>query len=142
MLDDPIELAWVAGILDGEGCIGVYEAKSGIYLKVAIDMCHEATVKRVHNILKTGYFRSLRNYEPNRNNDYKWRFDATGGDAIFLLKLLKPYVFTKKKQLDLALQWAEDCYIGKGARPTEEQKRLSEQYRLQMKDLNRRGRPQ
>lgn len=92
------EMAYYAGILDGEGCISYYKSLSvaveGLYPKTLIDM-HTVFGGSVSEI-KRG----------NKRRYYRWRI--YGKEAARCLEMLLPYLREKKEQAELGLEAA--CY--------------------------------
>lgn len=54
--DDPLELAYLAGIIDGEGCIGLYRYTKQYVCSVAIGMCDAEPILLLHG-LYGGHYR-------------------------------------------------------------------------------------
>ncbi len=106
---NPTVLAYIAGFLDGDGCIKVTitkrnYAKFGYYFRVIVSFTQHIRDRRVlvwiKNKLKVG---SISDYDsPSKHlseyviQDRKFNFR--------LLSNLRPFVVVKKKQLDLALE--------------------------------------
>lgn len=104
-----LELAWAAGIIDGEGCIRlaktVNRSRPSYSLIVKIDMTHEPTIRRLGQIL--GY--SLSYYKGSSTKKQSWIVQWNGAEAYRVLKLLEPYLFTKKHEADLGIEYQEKC---------------------------------
>ena len=110
------QIAYVAGIFDGEGCIFIHEKnprKRGkstnfeleIYV-VNTNMPMLQFVQRVcgGNISKNGLRIHLRDGRLGRQS---WRWAAQSRKAADLLRQLLPYLIVKYDQAVLALQFAE-----------------------------------
>jgi hypothetical protein len=112
-------LAYLAGIIDGEGCICVCRIKNpkarnySHTIVVTISNTNEALMLWIGKI----WGRPLR-YEPGRSSNRKpqWRADATGQAAVKIIEAILPYMIAKKPQAELALQLAnvKKFTIGEG----------------------------
>jgi len=91
------DLIWAAGLFDGEGCIGIYNTTDGTNLAFQLGMTDEPTVARFADILDLTYI---------ERGDQSSRFfvvaisHATAERAV---RLLWPYLYTKRRQARLAL---------------------------------------
>lgn len=140
-----IELAWAAGLFDGEGCVCISKTKpkkltwSYKYgLNVSIGMTHKETVKNLHRLFG-GTYREVPPPSADKNwaLQYRWRINEKQAKS-FILAIL-PYSFTKKEQLMLALEYL-DLPLGKsGTRPSGELIMKREHCHVQMQCLNKRG---
>lgn len=141
------ELAWAAGILDGEGSIIVLKdnhlpkgRKTPQYkLRVQVGMCDKATIKRIHKLFG-GKFNDQKCYKkPGWKQVYYWVVHSR--DAEKVLKILRPFVFTKKKQLELALKFSERTLskVGNGNVVSKKLVKQRELFWLKMKKFNQRG---
>lgn len=103
------DLAWAAGIVDGEGCIFARCAKAGrngrinpsygVGLKVT--MGHRATVDKIASMFGHG---SRHEVKQNGYNDaWTWLVQATRMWPVLLA--LRPYLITKAEEADLALEF-------------------------------------
>lgn len=133
------DLAWCAGIIDGEGTITLSDSgKGSIVPRILLTMTHEATVQRVHSILKIG---NVTRPVAKQANHHKQKFSWSlgGAPAILVIRLLYPYLFTKKPQADLAIEYAEKCMLGRGNKASEATKILRQVLADEMRELNKRG---
>ena len=102
--------AWVAGILDGEGCIAIDKAKISGHkdyggLIVTVCMTSQDTVVRLQEITHVGSIRPRKDKRTTRKRTYQWR--AYSREAAALLHHCFPFLVTKRPQASLALQYAE-----------------------------------
>jgi hypothetical protein len=110
MTIDPALLGWCAGLLDGEGSIGIY----GGNVQVRIVMTHEATIRRVHEVLGVG---RIRRWRPRGIRRAAWRWYAGGSrSAHAVLTALRPLLVTKAAEADLALRFLRDQGLSAGDR--------------------------
>lgn len=117
---ETIELAYLAGIIDGEGCISVSYTygKNKPYpralLKVA--MCDKAPINAL-KLFFGGRVEPQKVYGPQRP---QWIWRVHGAQARGILTLLLPYLRVKGPQAELALELQSlkaRSYFRKGAGP-------------------------
>jgi hypothetical protein len=103
------DLAWAAGIVDGEGCIYVHKRKgtrknSILYtLVLKVNMTHSDTILRLHSIFCVGHVNTLNKVTVNGKKQYMWR--VTSLNAANVLKLMHPYLVTKQKEAEEAFKF-------------------------------------
>lgn len=105
---DPCELAWAAGIVDGEGCIYIRRNISPVgtenyALAVKVVMTHEATVRRIHRIFNLGSVGLTHRASPNHKQAWTWK--AMSRQAERVLTSILPWLYTKQDQADIALEF-------------------------------------
>jgi hypothetical protein len=106
-----IELGWVAGIVDGEGCIHISKlqsvptCRSPVYrLVLRVTMGHLPTVQRLHTLTGQGTVQKHAPRGPQTNASYTWMCQQLQTAAI--LRQLRPYLVTKAVEADLGLKFA------------------------------------
>lgn len=111
-----LELAWIAGIIDGEGCIDLrkteYPSGNNSYQPIiSVEMTHKETIYRLQELFNLGsiYYRSRK---ANHKNAYNWT--VCSDNAFYVAKLIKDYVFTKLEQINLLLEFEEKCVCKSG----------------------------
>ena len=136
-----LDMAWVAGIFDGEGCIAIYLLKSQSgqhFMRASVQMSHRPTLERIASIVGGAVYASkLKKSSPAYYKTmYGWQLD--GRDAGQFLEKIRPYVTTKAHEIDIALEALENWGF---MSPSEKHKGLSqevietrEHYRLQLKE--------
>ncbi len=140
------DLAYTAGIIDGEGNIGIYPNTS--HLTKAGKTVHRMRV-RVTNTdewlihwLKENYGGSIgvvdRGTLYGRNWKPAWWWTLSCNPALRFLKLILPYLRLKKPQAELAVRFQEGKH-GRGRGPTPEELVVSEANRILIKAMNKRG---
>ena len=92
----PIQAAYIAGILDGEGCIYANDRQ----LAVTWAMCDKAPLDLIGELTSTNVKPVSRLSSGGRQ---VWQLHVTGNKAIALLEQLLPYLLVKKEQAKLAL---------------------------------------
>lgn len=96
--------AWSAGIIDGEGCIGIWSNKKT--LTVHATNTDKRILLRLKEIFNVGdiYIR-LRKDRPNNLPCGKWI--VTGKKAYNVLKKIKPYLISKKEEAEIAIRFGK-----------------------------------
>lgn len=143
----PETLAYTAGLIDGEGHIGISGIKPGgerkrpiHYLAVIISMCDLPIIEWLHNTF--GGSIANRTNQPSRQNGRcrpQWAWSLHGSNAQIFLEQILPYLQVKRRQAELAIEFQ----IFASAHPmcwkknrTEEVVNCKEEYRQQISQLN------
>lgn len=114
----PTDLAWAAGLIDGEGCIGIYPFKSktsrfgaNYQLALYVRMTHEQTVNHLRDIFNVGSVHHTAAKQPRRNDIWAWT--CYSKQAIFVIEFVKPYLVTKAAEAQIAVEFrSEPTYSG------------------------------
>ena len=95
--------AYIAGIIDGEGCINIHSQNGGHNwtLRVCVDMQSKKIIDTLVGIFGGHY--SLVNKVTARFAIYYWYL--CGSKAYKMLKKIKPYLTEKKAQADMAIKF-------------------------------------
>ena len=104
------DLAYLAGLLDGEGCIHIAKWTEKIgqlpryRLAVQISM-----VDKVPLLLARFAFGGYLRLRKRKNNKWKplWEWGVGAGSAVECLKDLLPYLYTKRAEAQLAIKFQE-----------------------------------
>ena len=138
------DLAYAAGIVDGEGCIGLYlqttqKSKPSYKMGVRVSNTNEwllqwlkfafggsVCVQRVSSVEKA------KNYKP------QWQWAIITTRALVFLKLIYPYLRLKKPQAEIAITF-QQVRRGRGHYLTDEERAVAEAQRIVMANLNKRG---
>lgn len=138
-----LQLAYLAGFFDGEGCISILKYKaskngrfyhrivSGItqQIRIPLDLIQE-------NFGGWVYLNKDRKMEANGQIPvHKW--SGTASQALSLVRAIRPYSIIKRKEIDLALEFDEFCLRKQRSIPYEEMFVLRESYRERLSALNR-----
>lgn len=113
---DPIDdkVKWAAGLMDGECCIFIRKGqvteltkhKSTLYdMGLHVAMTNKSTIYRLRDIFNVGWIQ-----EQNRNNPKwkkSWRWTCRSNAARYVLSLVEPYLFNKREEARLALEFQE-----------------------------------
>jgi hypothetical protein len=91
------DIAWAAGLFEGEGCISLN--KEGKYI-VSLQMCDEDVVRSFAEVIGYGtvlgpYQRSK--YNPNARPLWRWHA-IKRGDVYAVLKALLPYLHSRRTE--------------------------------------------
>lgn len=102
------ELAWAAGLFDGEGTVAIYNVNDGgtwqCYLRLC--MLDEECIRRFYEIAGEG--RLSKRKKPNsgcRHALWEWRASFIQADRV--LEKLSPYLVSKAKQAYLFKKFRE-----------------------------------
>ncbi len=145
-----MDIRYAAGIIDGEGTIGIYvhstASKKGarhpsVETVVSVTMTDKRPIKALHKKFGGGslYLQS----NPNKNHRDAYRWSLEGPRALALLLRIRRYLLVKRKQADLAVQMLRRTVgMYRGPAPLT-QKEISTRLSMaaKMRRLNRRGRP-
>ena len=94
--------AYIAGIIDGEGCIqSSYPKSRRFVLKITIGMTHKPTMEWLSSIFGARAIEQNR-YNPNMRRN--WYIALPAARAGHLLKTIYPYMLTKQEEADVAIQ--------------------------------------
>lgn len=115
-----LELAWAAGLFDGEGTIGLYSGKSNkcskgktwTYawrLQLCVSMTSKQTIDRLARIMQVGSVlsHSRKGAKPHWKQQWSWRTYASNSEVA--LRMLMPYLFLKHDQALVAFEFMETC---------------------------------
>jgi hypothetical protein len=110
----PTDLAWAAGLVDGEGCISIDrqradrkrgEVRSKHRLKLRVQMTHPATINRLADLFRRGSILSPRRTYELCADKVCW--SVSGSAAYYCLTLIRPYLFTKRAEAEVAIEFFE-----------------------------------
>jgi hypothetical protein len=128
--------AWLAGIMDGEGCISLLRRHTYYVPSVKIANTNEKLIHRCKEILDMcGVVYSVTYFDRNERVNAKpsWTIVMESRPRVVaVLQLLEPYLISKNEQAKLVLDW---CSKGK-RQPTE----TKELFIDNIRKLNQRGR--
>lgn len=92
-------LAYLAGIIDGEGWIGVYGAQNAP--GIAVQMAHPTPIFMLHESFG-GSVCTRKRSNPNHSDIYRWCLHSKR-ELPAILRLLAPYLTVKKRQVELIM---------------------------------------
>lgn len=122
------QIAWLAGLIDGEGCVhlALHHGKVGITARVEIRMTCQETINRAAEIIA-----ALVREPPNRSHQYykresdwgtrvQWSLYVTKKSTVqCLLESLLPYLITKRLEAGVVLIYLSRACRVKQYRATE-----------------------
>lgn len=106
------KIIWVAGLVDGEGCIFIKrdkptrnsKHKSEIFtLGLKVTMTHKKTIYRLKEIFKRGHITIPKKLEGTKQ-PYSWT--VRSNQAAYVLNLIYPFLITKKQEAFKALEFS------------------------------------
>ena len=92
------DLAYMAGYIDGEGCIRMDKYS----LRLGIQTCNPYPLRFIVKLFPQTQVR-LQNRQTNRNKPI-YRLEYSGINAINILKAILPYMIEKKDQAEKLIQ--------------------------------------
>lgn len=118
-----MELAYIAGLFDGEGCVRVDEfhiAASATrpkpyrrqQLKVFLGMTHFPTIRALYDQFGGTFARDASAHDKNPNHARRYMWGQSSGHAAKFLRQILPFLICKKEQAELAIQFQQhirDC---------------------------------
>lgn len=115
-MSDPIQIAWAAGLFEGEGCISS-TPKVGTRARnrvLALVMTDRDIVERFHRVVGgVGTFRSRRLTNDKWKDQWEWR--CTGwGEIVHVLTLLGPHLGERRSAAAAAMLASPP--LGRGVR--------------------------
>lgn len=97
------EKAWLAGIIDGEGCIWTrFPKRKNVHVEVK--MTDKRTIERINELFPGRFVKGHTNGF-SRKPQWLWQLDTNGSRE--LLTIVLPYLFTKREQAEIAIQLAD-----------------------------------
>jgi hypothetical protein len=135
-----MNLDYVAGIIDGEGYVGICPNTSkyrSFVGKIQVSMATPILPKALQKQFG-GSYSTHRRLGKNQRDAYTWQI--SGRNALYLIALIKDKVILKKSQMS----WIEKLYKNKDSaparnHPTEAQMARQREIWLACKALNKRG---
>jgi hypothetical protein len=125
-----METAYIAGLIDGEGTMGIYEVKkkgkhAGWGVKFAITGTYKPMIEAVANHYGTGNFtwskRQATIKNPYTGADLEnvkqnWRWELSSKkDILVLLEDIRPYLIEKADQADIVMAYCRGDIDGETA---------------------------
>lgn len=131
------DLAYMAGIVDGEGSISLVLMKKTLTLVVQVTNTNEWLIQSI-KMCFGGAVRLAKPLQPEKNWKPTYRWVVTSMQALEFLKLVYPYLRLKKSQAEIAIKFLE-LRGTKGRWLSEKEKTIAEAQRIVMSKLNKRG---
>jgi hypothetical protein len=100
----PSDIAWLAGLLEGEGCFRLNRTTPSVELS----MCDEDIVNRAAALMGVDVSRKGFDTQANPSWRPRWRIAANGKQAISVMRMVRPWLgFRRGKKVDEVLSLAE-----------------------------------
>ena len=135
------ELGWMAGIVDGEGSIGVYRVKNEdrtypyYNLRVQVGVTVGQDLSRFVEYFGGSQTLHKQRYPQSKPLVY---WILTNGNALRVLKVLLPFLVWKRKQAELGIEFQESKRDSSDSGLTEQEREYREGVCMRMKELNKR----
>ena len=132
------ELGYLAGLLDGEGCINITKDGPRYYkLQVTFSQTNEALLS--HWQQRTGIGKVYLKPVRGRNRSDCWEWHMNHQRAATLLRAILPYVILKKQEATVAIEFMDMCAKQlpsyHGGAMTDEMLETREAYKDKLHDL-------
>ena len=137
-----IDIAYIAGLFDGEGHVTIADTKTGISLRAAISNNNILILQWIIDSIGMGcLYKESQKYLKNTNIIKLdcYRLHLTGYEAGLFLTMIEPYIRIKKKQVNIGIEFAK-TYIRRlnlGKKITQEIKEKRMLYRNEVLELNK-----
>ena len=130
------ELAYAAGILDGEGCVSL-EKTNGRPNKRGYRISLFAVVSNTNESLlqwlKDKFGGQVRQYKRREDRKACWVWRICAQQAAGFLEAVRPYLIVKSSEVDLALEFQKEKVAGQPL--TDKQDELQVSQYLRMREL-------
>jgi hypothetical protein len=143
-----VELSYLAGVMDSDGCFSI--TKNGPGLQRTKNPRYVFCMNVVNTsedlmrwlVEKFGghYAHRRKQVKPHHKITYDWWYN--NGKALWLLKLIEPYLVVKHRQCRLAIEFLENWETnqgGIGSRTSDDEVARRERCFQQMREFNRLG---
>jgi hypothetical protein len=108
-----VELAWLAGLLEGEGAFVVQHVKADarqaarVRVRVSLQMTDQDVVERVRTVVGLGKVGTYHPHSERHKDTYVWGISSKGV-VVPLLQLLRPHMGQRRRtQIDACLAAVE-----------------------------------
>lgn len=92
------ELAWAAGLWDGEGCSSLKQDRGQMYFFAQMNSTDQALITRFHAAVAGGKVYGPYHYKSRPTSKVYWRWQAYGNEARKVLDKLVPYLSDPKAE--------------------------------------------
>ena len=140
------DLAYFAGIVDGEGCIVIMRSKRQHSTARSPSFCALLTVTSTDewlpHQLRFAFGGTVYLLAPRTNHRKTWRWDIASKQAMSCLQALLPYLRLKHEQARIAITLETSIHPKRSPKPlTEEELAFREAQRILIHNLNQRKGP-
>ena len=127
------DLAYVAGIIDGEGCIYIEHGKKGKSIQLSVSV--GSSDRWLCEFLKFSFGGCL--YEMKSKTLPCWKWEIRTRQAGQFLEDISPYLRLKKPQAEIAIKFQRARHQQNWVKKTDEEKAVEEAQYLLVKQLKR-----
>lgn len=100
-----VDLAWAAGIIDGEGCVRLERRVQGVnptfILTVIVANTDPRIVTRLAEIFGLGTIHGRKYSNPRNRPSFAWKVSSRQAEHV--LRLVAPYLVSKREQAEVGL---------------------------------------
>ena len=138
------DAAYIAGILDGEGCITLSKKKDptmklgyGLRPHIMVTNTNKSLIKYLRDTTDLGIIYEGKLTNPKHKPNFRWQLWSL--QAQSLLKEVLPYLLIKRKQAELLLEYIDRCSGKKGGFLSASMLKYQAKTCDKMRKLNKRG---
>lgn len=140
------QAAWLAGIIDGEGCIAVMRQVRAdrpsvrYWITLRISMVHYPTLENIQQITGLSKVHARKGSKPRQPNERQpWYWNVASREAAAVLTRVLPFLVTKRIEAELTLEfwYLPRAFFPKGGANPETQAKREQLYWV-IKDEKRR----
>ena len=133
------EIAYLAGLIDGEGHIGIFRRKASFpyisprySLRTEICMCSLKTIKWIQKHFSGTIYKKIRTRTADTGKLRKQSYAVSwsGREACSLLQKVRPFLITKSHEADIAIEYQLKCPPKTYKLSQDELNRREKSYRL------------
>ena len=97
---DTLEIAWAAGLFEGEGCAALCKNGVDIVPRLYLNMTDEDVMRKFFKIVGVGILYEPTEYSKNKPRcKPQWRWTVNKrGDVIWLMDQLQPYMCSRRSE--------------------------------------------
>jgi hypothetical protein len=129
----PLDAAYLAGIIDGEGSIMIYWRESGAFIKLQVTNTSMTLLNWLVTVTGVGNVHLHKRATETHHETHQWITTAAG--AATVLAQIRPYLRVKPEQADLAMETYERLKVP----ALKADRTWQSEYRARMQLMNRRG---
>lgn len=130
------QIAWLAGLFEGEGCVIIRKNRYGVYYELTVKMTDEDVIRRIHEWfggrLRGPYGSKVLRYNGDlRKPTWQWVI-STKQEVLNISKALRPWMGTRRNErLDIIIADLEMReYLGPGYKRTKEHNQLMSEMKM------------
>lgn len=129
------DIAYIAGIVDGEGCIYLESKKNKNSRATQLSVSVGSTDKWLCEMLKFSFGGCV--YDMKSKTMQCWKWEIRCRQASAFLEVVYPYLKLKKPQAEICIQFQKARHVNNWQHKTEEEKAIEEAQIILVKSLKR-----